>query len=561
MPHLTFKGKSAIIGHHNTVPYRELVPQPDKSVTDEVHLDDNLIIHGDNLAALKALLPTYGGKVKLIYIDPPYNKGTSDKWVYNDNVNSPMIQEWLGKVVDKEDMTRHDKWLCMMMPRLQLLQELLADDGVIFVSIDNNEQHNLRLLMDEVFGENNSVTCIANVNNPKGRSDEGRVPPAHEYLLVYKKKHEPTFYGWQPEEKVLRRYRLTDPETGKKYREIDLRKTGDNDLREDRENLFYYFYFNEETGDFFASKEKRDDLSGYVEIIPIREDGAEGNWRWECDTANDHLDRLIPKVMAKRKVWTVFEKDFLEDDETVKPTTAWTKKDFNSERGTEQFAELGFKKQDFNRPKPLGTIKHILEFATAGDDIVLDSFAGSGTTGQAVLEQNKADGYARKFILVETEDYADTITAERVRRVIQGVPGAKDEALKSGLGGTFSYFELGQAINEDGLLTGATLPPYAELARYVFYTATGEEFHPEQLDESRSFIGESKGYEVYLLYEPDVEFLKKGALTLDFAEGFGQYKGKKRLVFAPSKYLKDDYMAKFHIEYAGMPYDIFRERR
>jgi adenine-specific DNA-methyltransferase len=159
MPTLNFKGKSFVQNHHLAVKYHQLVPQKDKSLTDKVSLHDNLIIQGDNLKALKALLPTYAGKIKCIYIDPPYNTG-NEGWAYNDNVNSPMIKEWLGKVVDKDDLTRHDKWLCMMMPRLKLLKELLSEDGVIFISIDDIEQHRLRVLLDEIFGEKNFISGV-----------------------------------------------------------------------------------------------------------------------------------------------------------------------------------------------------------------------------------------------------------------------------------------------------------------------------------------------------------------------------------------------------------------
>jgi adenine-specific DNA-methyltransferase len=173
MPTLHFKGKSFVQNHHLAVPYCQLVPDKKKSLTDKVSLHDNLIIHGDNLKALKALLPLYAGKVKCIYIDPPYNTG-NENWVYNDNVNNPMMKEWLGEVVDKDDLTRHDKWLCMMMPRLNLLKELLDKDGLIFVSIDENEQHRLRLLLDEVFGEDNFIECIIWKKSYGGGSD---LPP------------------------------------------------------------------------------------------------------------------------------------------------------------------------------------------------------------------------------------------------------------------------------------------------------------------------------------------------------------------------------------------------
>ena len=181
MPTLDFKGKQHIYAHHLTVPYRPLIPDAGRSVN-AADADDNLIIHGDNLKALKALLPRYAGRVKCIYIDPPYNTG-NEGWVYNDKVNSPLMRQWLkdNGPVDNEDLERHDKWLCMMWPRLQLLRELLADDGVIFVSIDDNEQHHLRMLMDEIFGEKNFIAQIIAQTNPRGRSLRQDVAQTHEY--------------------------------------------------------------------------------------------------------------------------------------------------------------------------------------------------------------------------------------------------------------------------------------------------------------------------------------------------------------------------------------------
>jgi adenine-specific DNA-methyltransferase len=184
MPTLQFKGRTFVQNHHLAVKYHQLIPKRELSLTDTISLNDNLIIHGDNLKALKALLPTYAGKVKCIYIDPPYNKG-NENWIYNDNVNSPMMQEWLGKVVDKEDLTRHDKWLCMMMPRLKLLKELLSKDGVIFISIDENEEHHLRNLCDEIFGNDNFIEKIVwNKRIPKNDKGIGNI---HEYILTYVK--------------------------------------------------------------------------------------------------------------------------------------------------------------------------------------------------------------------------------------------------------------------------------------------------------------------------------------------------------------------------------------
>jgi len=190
--------------------------------------------------------------------------------------------------------------------------------------------------------------------------------------------------------------------------------------------------------------------------------------------------------------------------------------------------------------------------------VTLDSFAGSGTTAHAVLALNKEDGGNRRFILVECEDYADKITAERVRRVIKGVKGAKDENLKKGLGGTFSYFDLGPPIEMESILSGDDLPNYKDLARYVFYTATGEEFDEKAVDEKRNFIGESREYLVYLLYKPDIDYLKATALTIDRAQAIGPYKNKRRLVFAPTKYLDQDHLVQLRINFAQLPFEIYK---
>lgn len=288
----------------------------------------------------------------------------------------------------------------MLYPRLRLSKDLLTVDGVIFVSIDNNEVVNLRKMLDEVFGSDNCMGIIANINNPKGRSDDKYIATAHEYLLVYAKDvSKVEWYGFEPTEEITKRYNKADLD-GKRYREIDLRKTGENDLREDRPNLFYFFYYSETTGDFYPD---RDDYvkDGYIQIKPQREDGKEGNWRWGIDTAKKQIADLVPKFMPSRKVWGIMQKDYLEGRALVKPTSSWTFKDVNSERGTEEFVELGFDKRIFPKPKPLGTIKRCLKLATGRDGIILDFFSGSATTAHAVMQLNAEDGGHRKFIMIQ----------------------------------------------------------------------------------------------------------------------------------------------------------------
>jgi adenine-specific DNA-methyltransferase len=240
----------------------------------------------------------------------------------------------------------------------------------------------------------------------------------------------------------------------------------------------------------------------------------------------------------------------------------WVDSDVNTELGG-KLLKVVLGKKTLEYPKPVGLIKRALQIASDTDSIVLDSFAGSGTTAHAVLALNKDDGGNRRFILVECEDYADKITAERVRRVIKGVKGAKDENLKKGLGGTFSYFELGPPIEMESILSGDNFPSYMELARYVFYTATGEEFDPDAVDEKKNFIGQSAQYLVYLFYKPDMDYLKATALTLDRAKALGPYKKKRRIVFAPTKYLDDEHLDDEHldelrIDFAQLPFEIYQ---
>ena len=376
----------------------------------------NLYIEGDNLQVLKLLRENYLGKVKMIYIDPPYNTGND--FVYNDDFsqdagdyihNSGQEDEEGNRLVANTESNGrfHTDWLNMIYPRLKVAKDLLSNEGVIFISIDNNEVKNAIALCNDIFAEKNCLGVIANINNPKGRSDDKYVATAHEYVLVYARDIEKVlWYGFEPtDENILGRYNKSDS-NGKKYREIDLRKTGENDLREDRPNLFYYFYYNQSTGDFYPSQ----DGSGrenYIVIRPLREDGKEGNWRWGMTTALTQIDQLIPKFMPTRKVWGVMQKDYLEGRSLVKPTSAWTFKDVNSERGTEDFISLGFDKRIFPKPKPIGTIKRSIILASKTDDFILDFFSGSATTAHAVMQLNAEDDGNRKFIMVQLPEATD----------------------------------------------------------------------------------------------------------------------------------------------------------
>ena len=550
MPTLDFKGKQHIYAHHLTVPYRPLVPDAAKSVLpQEAHKganvpDDNLIIHGDNLRALKALLPRYAGKVKCIYIDPPYNTG-NEGWVYNDNVNSPLMREWLkgASPVDGEDLERHDKWLCMMWPRLHLLKELLADDGVIFVSIDDNEQHHLRMLMDEIFGERNFVSNVIwqKIFSPKNSAKH--FSQDHDFLLAYAR----DISQWTPNllersEQATRRYRNPDGDPRGPWSSSDL--TARN----------YYSRGIYEVTSPSGAKFKPS-VGRYFLVSPERFTQFDGEGRiwWGADGNNmPRLKRYLSEVK-----------------EGVVPQTLWLHTDVGHTQGAKQelVSLLDFEQSEdvFNTVKPSSLIKRVLQISTDKDSIVLDSFAGSGTTAQAVLELNREDGGNRKFILVECEDYASSITAERVRRVIKGVPGARDTALREGLGGSFTYCTLGAPIDEEAMLTGRHLPSYPALAAYLLHTATGiaagHDALVPQNDDGLFYRNDATGTDYYLRYEPDIEWLQSNAGMLYESQArrisVGQREERRKaVVFGPGKYIGQRDLTAMGITFCQIPYEM-----
>ena len=530
MPSLQFKGRVFVENHHLAVPYHEWRPIRPKGLSERASLHDNLIIEGDNLAALKGLLPTHHGKIKCIYIDPPYNTG-NEGWAYNDKVNSPLMQDWLGKVVDRDDLTRHDKWCCMMLPRLKLLRELLRDDGVIFVSADDNEVHRLRCLMDEIFGEENFVANIVWQKRYVSNVTAGHISDMHDHVVCYARHKE-----------VLCVHRIPRTEE----QEADYKNADDDPRGPWRAQ------------DLSASKPYS---AGLFTIT-----GPNGNefdppprryWRMNKAQYREWLDdgRITFGSSGRGRPML---KRFLSDAQPgLTPNTWWDHKFAgHNKEATLELKALHEGTAPFDTPKPVRLLKRILQMATDKDSTILDSFAGSGTTAHAVLALNKEDGGNRRFILVECEDYANSVTAERVRRAINGVPSSKDASLKAGLGGTFSYFELGEPMRRESILDGTNLPDYEALASYVFFTATGEEFEPEKMDRERWFIGRSSGYDVFLIYEDDLEELKNMALTLDVARRLpGNQRDK--LVFAPTKYLDSELLHRYRITFQQLPFQIY----
>jgi adenine-specific DNA-methyltransferase len=561
MPVLQFKGKTAIESYHHTVPHHTLEFDAKLSVLgkgDKPSLDGNLIIEGDNLLALKALLPTHAGRIKCIYIDPPYNTG-NEGWVYNDNLTQPQFKEWIGKTVgnEAEDATRHDKWCCMIYPRLKLLRELLSDDGVIFVSIDDNELHNLRLMMDEIFRvEMPLATLVWKRRSPSGmRKDPVSVD--HEYVLLYAKDRSKVRLAGLIRTEAD--YPLQDE--GGKYASTDL---SIGMTCEERPNQCY-------TIENPRTRKK----------YPVN---PERVWRFEPDTMKRviHDDLVIwPDEAGGDMTRPRYKTYFDPASPKVKPLSSWIEsgsrlpsdikeeaEDYeievmtsglNSEGGRVLQRIFGKKMMDY--PKPPSLLRSLVRAATSGQDVVLDSFAGSGTTAQAVLEQNEIDGGNRKFILVQMpydtkEDERSefnicrSITAERVSRVIQGytfttLKGKKEKV--PGLGGTFVYSHLGPPLFGEYRDLGKNLPAYAELAKYIFYTETSRDFDPASVDKNRGKIGEYRNTSYYLLYTPNHK--EDRALDLAWLKSVEKSEKKKNLVIYCEKiWVHRDDLAKYEAE-------------
>ena len=550
MPVLNFKCKGTVYSHHLGLPFRPLVidekkslPKTSKKEKKQIfELDDNLIIQGDNLHALKALLSRYAGKVNGIYIDPPYNTG-NEGWKYNDNANSPVIQEWLKQNgIGIDDLERHDKWLCMMWPRLQLLKELLAENGVIFISIDDNEQHHLRVLMDEIFGEQNFVSTIIWRKKAGGGQDSKYFAGEHDYILCYRKSdtYHMNFRKTEVQESLFNKNK-----NGRKCRFIKLEKWGSNAYREDRPTMFYPIK-DPDGKDFY----------------PKAPDGKDGNWR----TSPLNLKKQNIHWEKRKDQWTPFEVKYLDElngkSKIIKDRTIFYDLATTTDATNEQKKIFG--KKVFSNSKPVDLLIRLFKIGVDKDAIILDSFAGSGTTAQAVLELNKADGGRRKFILVECENYANKITAERVRRVIKGVPQSKNELLKKGLGGSFTYCTMGKEMSEENLIKGNSLPSYKALSNHVYYVATGQTLNKVQ--ENKDFyIGKTKkDTAFFVIYKKDIKFLrsKECALNLERKEKIQnlmrQKKCPKAVVFAPVHYFdSSEELAKEGIIFCQLPFAIY----
>ncbi len=497
MPTLNWIGKEAVVNHHQRVPFHLLKDVPDLACGDPG--SGNLIVQGDNLVALKALLPYYAGQVKCIYIDPPYNTG-NEGWTYNDNVNSPVIRKWLGEVVGKEGETldRHDRWLCMMYPRLQLLRRFLRDDGMIFVNIGTDEAGHLCLLLDEVFGSSNRVAIAAWETAYTANQTAKHISETTDFVFIYAKNFgQATIGRFARNEDQLAKFKNSD---------------GDQYGPWKAENL--------SAGKFYAA--------GQFTIVGptgLKFTPPPGRY-WRCNEAQFKAWLADGRItFGKGGAGRPMLKKYRDEIKRgLTPTTWWKHEEFATAKdGSLEVKALFGGQSAFATPKPTKLVERILQIATNPGDLILDSFAGSGTTGHAVLKLNSANavpatqeavgspsGFGlrqpsgafsspdqpaapeqrqgtaalqdavapnqpppRRFILVEMEPkIARDITAERVRRVAEGYTNAKGERV-AGLGGGFRFCELGEPLfDEHGKIRSAVR--FADLARHVYFTETGE---------------------------------------------------------------------------------------
>ena len=613
MPSLKWIGKKDIKNHHNEVKYHIIECKENIGERDS----GNMVVKGDNLVALKALLPYYGGKVKMIYIDPPYNTGNTS-WVYNDAVDSPIIKKWLKKVVDKEDLSRSDKWLCMIYPRLKLLHQFLREDGVIYISIDDAEVNHLRIVMDEIFGRNNFL-CTFIWNSKQGKlGTTDTVAVGHEYVVAYAKNS--SMFNFM---KIIT---VNEKESTER-----LRQWGQGDRREDRVTMFYPLLltpegnietitdeeyeniiidkeqklFNEEYIQLL--KEKYESL-GYEVIYPIKDNGEYGRWRVGLNKARELISQnlLFADYSSKgrREIYRIKRAGNITETAIDSVLPAYTGKTAN---GSSMLKELFEGVQVFDYPKPISLIDYLLKISKVEqNDLILDSFAGSGTTGHAVLNYQRKNNIKLNFILIEMESYAREVTAERLRRVIEGysysgkkkipliepikltaakvlnvkfmdklnyeineliesvkheydkiekklknnvleIIGVKEvDSFMEGLGGGFQYCELSEELfDEFGLLNENIT--FKMLSKHIYFTEFGVALSEDTINEEACFAGSFKKTALYLFI--DKKFTRRDLKKL--SNEFEEF-----IIYADSTTLSNEELQKYNIILKKIPFEI-----
>lgn len=553
MPVLQWIGKEKVINHHFDVPYRVLERKYSYDESGQHKIDNgtkNMIIHGDNLEALKSLLPQYEGAIKCIYIDPPYNTAKSSeankRWVYSDNVDDPKIKQWLNKVVgdEGEDMSRHDKWLCMMYPRLKLLYKLLADDGIIFISIDDNEQHLLRMICDEIFGRTSFLTQF--VWRSDGNFDnQAKIKVCHEYILCYIKKPEKLGLPNGIDPNVSENSKIFKPEirntvvkNGPKNPKsiVKLKKgfpcTVKEGIIEERYDKFPYYHSTVAIKDYQLTED--------VDV--------ESGWSSK-NILLKFIEAEFKPVKDSKNQNTVFEItesgtiDMVKKRESVSHVLSILSNLGSTQNTSNDLAKMGI---EFDFPKPVDLVRYLIGFYCEDGCMVLDSFAGSGTTGHAVLSMNHKFGKKINFILVEMNDYAEEITAHRIKCAIDGY--GIEEKHVDGLGGSFSFYELGEQLFVDGQLNENI--DIKKIREYVYYTETKKTLVNEREDEPY-YLGTDAGNSFYFYY-------KKEEVTTLNREFLHMVKTKSEayVIYADLCTLSDRELEKYHISFKKIPRDI-----
>lgn len=543
MPSLNWIGKKDIKNHHNHVEYR--VIDCKESVGD---IDSgNLILQGDNLLALKALLPYYAGRVKTIYIDPPYNTGNT-KWIYNDAVDSPVIKKWLEKTVDKEDLSRTDKWLCMMYPRLKLLQQFLREDGVIFISIDDAEIHNLKAICHEIFGAKNWIETF--IWNTDGNIDNQRkIKNNHEYILAYAK-----------DINLFKSPKIIDPnieEESKLFNEFIENTIVKNGAKNPASDLVIPIGFpcDFEQGVITNDGKGFPNISNDIHVKnyrTINEGILNSGWSSK-NLFLQFMENNYKPIIDTKGQETVFKlkqsgapyafKKRLEDQSHVLSVL----KNMGSTQQMNSFLEkLGL---EFDYPKPLNLIKYLLSINDDPNGIFLDSFAGTGTTANAILEMNK-DGGNRKFILIEMLDYAKTITAERNKKIIEGYSYTDKKGKLfnvDGLGGGFQYCELSEPLlDEFGLLSDHV--SFEILAKHIYFTEFGVALPQEHLSKKDHYAGKYKNKELFVYLDQDFNLTELHKMIQKEAEEY--------IAFVDTWSISEDLLRKYNIIVKRLPIEI-----
>jgi adenine-specific DNA-methyltransferase len=590
MPTLNWIGKEKVINHHQNVPYKILEPKygfTDGIEQNQPNNSGNKIIHGDNLEALKSLLPEYEGKINCIYIDPPYNTG-EEKWIYNDNLNDPKFKKWLGEVVgkDEDDLTRHDKWLCMIYPRLKLLHKLLHPKGVIFISIDDHENTHLKLICDEIFGAKNFIAT--NVWQKRySRENREAIGDVHEYIYVYS--NDPKAFKENrnlipANEKQLKVYRNPNNDPKGRWRTIPMTAQAGH-----------------------ATKDQFYPVTTPTGIIHYPSEGR----CWGVS------ETTYKKLLAEGRIYFGLTGDsqpntirYLSEVEGLVPWTWWNHEEVgNTDEAKKEIYNILGKKVDFGTPKPTRLLERILRIATKPGDIILDSFAGTATTAHAVLNLNLEDNGDRKFIMIEMENYCNEITARRIKNAISGYSyiGSTKETLYSkklniqsikngedifndiqmikeeiaskydevkvsiennnvnlyGINktnvsieptrGSFDYYQLGEPLFlEEDILNEAV--GIDNILKYIWYSETRTGFtNIENLEQDNYRIGTKDQTDYYFYYT------KQAVTTVDYDfMARIKHKASQYIIYADNCLLEKDFMLKHHIIFKKIPRDITR---